>query len=230
MDWTGGAIGDRLKRFMAGSLGLFVVGATLETTMAQTLDEKAVTVQANALGPPKAGRTIAGIPVADIRWLMDRQEIRDCLTRYVRGLDRHDELLIASVFWPDAHIVYGDTFSGTRDTFVRWALADDTERMAAHGHNVTQQTVEIDGDVAHVESYLLALEQHRDLSSQIVAGRYIDRMERRHGEWRIAVRRYLLDTKANVDGSGFEPGKSCRAACGALDKTDLSYERPLVDH
>jgi hypothetical protein len=218
------------SRFVAAFLGLFVVEATLETTMAQVLDEKAVTAQADALGPPKDGRTIAGIPVADIRWLLDRQEIRDCLTRYVRGLDRHDELLLASAFWPDAHVTYGDTFSGTRDIFVRWALADDAQRMAAHSHNVTQQTVEIDGDIAYVESYLLALEQHLDLSSQIVAGRYIDRLERRHGEWRIAVRKYLLDTKANVDGSGFEPGKSCRAACGALDKTDLSYQSPLDAH
>ncbi len=45
---------------------------------------KLVTGQAHAYGPrDKTGETIQGIPVAGIRWLLDREAIRDCLTRYL---------------------------------------------------------------------------------------------------------------------------------------------------
>src|SRR5271154_3476162 len=119
---------------LAGVAGIAAVLAVHPAVIhAQALDEKLVTAQAHAFDPKgSGGERIAGIRVAEIRWLLDRQQIRDCLTRYVRGLDRHDELLLASAFWPDARIAYGNTFSGTRDKFVRWAIADDTERMAAH--------------------------------------------------------------------------------------------------
>jgi ketosteroid isomerase-like protein len=193
-----------------------------------SLDEKAVTARARAFGPKDdGGQRIDGIPVSQIRWLLDREQILDCITRYTRGLDRHDAQLLASAFWPDAQISYGGMFTSPRDEFTRYALDDDGKRFAAHLHNITQQTVEIQGDTAHAESYVLAFEQHPDSTAQLAGGRYIDRLEKRHGEWRIVLREFVLDTKAKVDGSFFLPGKTCQPICGTWDHTDLSYERPL---
>jgi hypothetical protein len=192
------------------------------------MDEKLVAAQARAFSPNVDNRqTIAGIPVAEIRWLLDRQAIRDCLTRYLRGLDRHDALLMASAFWPDAQINYGSTFSGPRDEFIRWGNAWDAKRWLAHSHNLTNQTVEIDGDTAHVESYIVMLLRARDKSVTVAAGRYIDRFERRQSEWRIVVREYIVDVRANADGSSFDPATSCLPVCGKWDRGDLSYKRPL---
>ncbi|MGE0115065.1 MAG: nuclear transport factor 2 family protein [Steroidobacteraceae bacterium] len=197
-------------------------------TVAQDLDEAVVTAQAHVFGPKDIdGQSIAGIPASHIRWLLDREAVRDVLTRYTRGLDRHDAILIASAFWPDAQINYGNTFSGLRDKFVAWSIADDKERFIAHTHNVTNQTIDFDGNIAHVETYLIGIEQRRSREVQVLAGRYIDRLERRDGEWRISVREFVLDTMGLADGSGFEPGKSCRGACGVMDRNDLSYARPL---
>ena len=39
---------------------------------------------------------------AALQLLIDRQEILDCLNRYCRALDRHDDELLTSVFHPDA--------------------------------------------------------------------------------------------------------------------------------
>lgn len=190
------------------------------------LDERAVTAQARAFGPPSIGSD--KLTAADIRWLLDRQEIADCIYRYTRGLDRHDPVLIASAFWPDAQITYGAVFTSPRDEYAQWAIADDAIRFStAHLHNITQQTIDIQGDTAHVESYLLAVEERPDQTSQLTAGRYIDRLERRNGEWRIVVREFVLDSKAKLDASIFTPDKTCQPSCGTWDKADLSYARPL---
>ena len=53
-------------------------------------------------------------------------------------------------------------------------------------HNITTHTCEIDGDVAHAESYVMGAILNRDgVTARLLCGRYIDRLERRDGEWRI---------------------------------------------
>ena len=60
-----------------------------------------------------------------------------------------------------------------------------------HQHHITTQTVEIDGDTAHAESYILGVLTRKGDGevSDIAGGRYLDRLERRDGEWRIRARR-----------------------------------------
>ncbi len=45
-------------------------------------------------------------------WLLDRQDILDCLTRFSRGMDRFDRELLLSAFHPDAVIAAGDFVGG----------------------------------------------------------------------------------------------------------------------
>lgn len=59
----------------------------------------------------------------------------------------------------------------------------------------------------------------------MAGGRYIDRLEKRDDEWRIAVRRLVLDYRYLADGSAF--GDSDGYPKGVQDRTDISYERPL---
>ena len=63
-----------------------------------------------------------------------------------------------------------------------------------HLHNITTHTCEIDGDVAHAESYVLVtLLDHDGQTARFINGRYIDRLEKRDGVWRIAVRRSTVE-------------------------------------
>src|SRR5579871_3447028 len=157
--------------------------------------------------------------------LIDRQAILDCIHRYCRALDRHDDELLATVFHPDAIDNHG-AFVGGREEFVRWANHEVHAGLLAHQHHVTTHSCELDGDVAHAETYVLFVHRHRDGRTVVLGGgRYVDRLERRDGEWRIAVRRVLMDFRATADGSRFDaldgyPG-------GRWDRADLSYERPL---
>jgi hypothetical protein len=165
-------------------------------------------------------------PISPVRvqYLLDRLDIYDCLVRYVRGLDRHDAELIASAFWPDAQVNYGTSFSGLRDEFVDWANELES-RNAYHQHHMTSQTVDIDGDVAHVESSVLYIVRTHDKLERLGSGRYIDVLERRNGEWRIALREFLAEF-----GNTGTPSLLVErpwTGTGRWDREDLSYTRPL---
>jgi hypothetical protein len=61
----------------------------------------------------------------------------------------------------------------------------------------------------------------------VAGGRYVDRFDRRHGAWRIAVRVVISEWQMHADG---EPTVALREviARGRADRSDLSYARPLL--
>jgi ketosteroid isomerase-like protein len=157
--------------------------------------------------------------------LIDRQEIVDCIHRYTRALDRHDDELLVSVFHEDAVDNHGGWVGG-RSEFVEWANHQCHSHLGGHMHHVTSHNCEIEGDVAHAESYVLFVHRYRDGKTVHVAGgRYVDRLEKRDGEWRIALRRLVLDYRYLADGTIF--GAWDGYPKGTQDRGDVSYERPL---
>ena len=165
-----------------------------------------------------------------LEYLVDRQAILDCVTRNSRGNDRFDSELVASSYhddgWhelghsriPGPH--YGEHANEAHGAICRVNL-----------HNVTMQSVEIDGDVAHAESYVIGLFADNDaLGSRMLAGRYIDRLEKRDGEWRIVLRRATVEVV--MEGKAIMPNGKTPPGSGYLkgnrDRTDPSYARPLT--
>ena len=63
-----------------------------------------------------------------------------------------------------------------------------------------------------------------------MVGRYVDRLERRDGRWRIAVRHGTAELAFTADArllqSRFFTSQGYEG--GTRDRTDLSYTRPLV--
>lgn len=174
-----------------------------------------------------------------VAFLKDRQDILDVSKRYTRGADRHDKDLVRSAFWPDATISYGTPMS--RDEFVDWQERELSD-YAGHQHHVTGQTVDFDGDTAHVESYVLYFLVPRDRSvdetgpatpgralesekTHLGSGRYIERWERRNGEWKILVREYVEDLSLEGETVDLCGSRNC---LGTWDRNDPSYMRPLV--
>jgi hypothetical protein len=160
---------------------------------------------------------------AQIQVMLDREEIVDCLHRYARGVDRLDRELILSAYHPDAIDSHG-AFSGTPVEFVEWILPRQMTRKVSQ-HYITNHTIDIEGDVAHVETYFTATLVPKDGERVVFrGGRYIDRLERRNGEWRIAVRNVVGEWATLLDGAEREE----RFPVGARDSTDMSYDRPLL--
>jgi hypothetical protein len=165
-----------------------------------------------------------------VRALSDQAEILDCLTRYARGMDRLDRDLARSAYHGDAvddHI----GFVGPVDDFLDWAFEYHASQ-SRHQHYITNCSIEVDGDEAHVETYYLfiATERDEDAPLTITGGRYIDHFERRDGRWAIAARLCLVEWQSNAPSllNGAAVDFVALHGIVARDSSDSSYERPLV--
>lgn len=156
--------------------------------------------------------------------LLDKQAILECVQRYARGVDRADADMVASCYHDDA-IDHHGSFVGSGRGLAEWAIAAHARTVRSQNH-ITTHTVEIDGDSAHAETYYLVVMRMPSGSVQLSTGRYVDRFERRDGEWRIAARLCLVETLARAEG--FDEERLDTAYAGSRSKADPSYQRPLV--
>ena len=135
--------------------------------------------------------------------LADREAIRDCIYRYARGVDRCDEDLLRSAYWPDAidtHMV----FTGDREQLMEWIMPS-LRKLALTQHIIANILICIDGDRADVESYHHSYHRYLDngvMRDIVGAGRYVDTFEKRDDEWRILRRTVVLDWFRDYDDSG----------------------------
>ena len=158
--------------------------------------------------------------------LVDRQQIHDCVLRYCRGVDRFDRDLVLSAYHPDARDFHGP-FEGDPVEFVAWAFAYHSEHQFRTQHSVLNHYVELDGDVAHTETYWICTSVNKAGDPLTMAGgRYVDRFERRHGQWRIATRVCVHEWRSPLNPSAPIPMLEAYAK-GVRSTADVSYQRPL---
>jgi ketosteroid isomerase-like protein len=126
-----------------------------------------------------------------------RTEIEDALKRFARAVDRQDWALARTLYHDDAFDDHG-FFKGPPDAF----LAHITNTHAHQDHSMhfnTNVLIEFTArDRAFVETYVLVLQRFRPGAANVPAGsaglrvlacaRYLDRFEKRHGEWRVVHR------------------------------------------
>jgi hypothetical protein len=128
-----------------------------------------------------------------LRRLVDESACRSVLARYGAALDWQDQQSLETVFWPDADIDYG-FFKGKAADFIPVLLHIATLSLRRF-HMMSGERIHIDDASAAAESYLLTQAISQDSqgaqTTSVFYGRCIDRLERRHGEWRIARRVYL---------------------------------------
>jgi len=165
----------------------------------------------------------------DVQYLKDRQAILDCIARHARGHDRHDVGLLTSAYHEDGVDEHGFAIN-PGPKYAQWANAIHAAGSKLHTHNITTHLCDIDGDVAHCESYVLvALLNNDEKSARIISGRYIDRLERRDGEWKIALRRSTVDVLISGDASILQAPLFTQQGYtrARRDEHDVSYQRPL---
>ena len=163
--------------------------------------------------------------------LLDRQDILDCLTRFSRGMDRFDRTLFLSAFHPDATIAAGE-FVGGPDALYEWARDLHENGQSATHHNLLNHSCEIDGNTAHTETYYFFVGRNRDETNWVAGGRYIDRLERRDGAWRIALRCNAIEWSGVVPTMPipFADVPEVHLNGEALrNEDDISYRRPLTN-
>lgn len=130
----------------------------------------------------------------DITEVADRLAIAETLALYCRGIDRCDGALLAKVFTPDAQIDYGDGAKSPDETIPGLIAALGAMRLTQH--NISNTVMRLSGDMAKAETNCVALHILSAIEGEIelvVGGRYLDRLEKREGRWRIAERLYVMD-------------------------------------
>lgn len=117
------------------------------------------------------------------------------LHAYGRAVDWQDREGLGRMFWPDAQIDLG-FFKGDGAETVEFLLAN-AARSQRRFHATSNIVLRLDGDSALADSccitHAVGESEGGGLGWQLFLGRYLDRLERRGGEWRIAERRFLLN-------------------------------------
>lgn len=174
--------------------------------------------------------------MADTR-AQDRYDIEQCLFRYVRGVDRKDWDLVRSAYHPDAHDDHGN-YKGGIDGFIA-SLVKRHATIEQSMHVVGNIVIEFVGaDKALMEAYFITYQRLSPSAGDArlaylrgapispdqaveteVIGRYVDRMERRDGAWRIAHRTVVFEVfRGSPAPAG--GGLSDRWAVGRRDGND----------
>lgn len=167
----------------------------------------------------------------DTAELADRLAIAETLARYCRGIDRCDAGLLAEVFTPDAHLDYGSGAAPIGETIA--GLMAGLGAMRLTQHTISNTVMRITGTTAMAETNCVALHilPGADGESElVVGGRYLDRLVKQDGAWRIAERLYVMDwnrtqpATMQLEGGLFD-GLQRRGARGAEDPAAAWWDR-----
>ena len=115
-----------------------------------------------------------------------RTAIEDCLKRFARAVDRQDWKAAREAYHDGAFDDHG-FFKGPPDAFL--AHIEKLHRDQSHSmHFNTNVLIEFQSaERAFVETYVLVLQRFQD-RRVTASARYLDRFEKRKGEWRVAQR------------------------------------------
>jgi hypothetical protein len=142
----------------------------------------------------------------DVRTLIDRDHIRQCIERLARGEDRRSAEMISASLWPDSLTDYG-MFRGSFDEYLAWVVPG-ADAIANTQHVLGQTYIELGENAGGADGNRRARAETQVVSyhrvdmgpgegggerDTCIGGRYLDVLERRGGEWRIAERTMLYD-------------------------------------
>jgi hypothetical protein len=132
--------------------------------------------------------------------LIAKEQIRQAMARYSRGIDRLDEAIVKTVYHDASHDDHGFGMTGAGWDLAALCRRDGTgfpEEWKATTHFLGSHLIEVDGDDAASEVYFLSWSIFDDPDgvewALVCSGRYVDRWERRDGEFAVAARTVIYD-------------------------------------
>jgi hypothetical protein len=163
---------------------------------------------------------------AQVQALLDKQAIHEVVLRYCRGVDRLDLPLVRSCYHPDG-VDHHTGFTGSADAYVAW-IDGGLRRFTGTMHLIGNHLCELQGDTAYTETYGTAHHWGEPLADSTVnftsAFRYVDRFERRDGEWRISERFAVREWTRAIPADQVR-AKEGEGPVGHRDRSDPVYLR-----
>ncbi|WP_018500497.1 nuclear transport factor 2 family protein [Parafrankia discariae] len=147
--------------------------------------------------PSATGSTTTEAPPAEsrLRELLDKQDIREVVLRYARGIERLDTATLATAFHDDViyeHHIGAPSPSHTTARELAELIVEAARKspLTAKFLTVPSTLIELAGDVAFAESHALSLNVFTTPDGDVTHWRgirWLDRFERR-GTWKITHR------------------------------------------
>ncbi len=162
----------------------------------------------------------------------DLWEIHQVCLRYCRGIDRLDMELVKSCYWPGA-VDHHNGFEGPIEEFAVWAK-EYLGKLDGSQHAIANHLATVVGDQAVAETYVTSHHWGQPFEDPKLnwngLSRYIDRFERRNGEWRIAERFTVRSTTTIVPASArgerewSGTGENTTKFSPRRDREDIAYK------
>lgn len=156
--------------------------------------------------------------------MIEEHEIRRVLALYTRGIDRLDADLIRSVYHEDSKDDHGG-YKGPGAEFGDYVVGVLGEHTETTSHCLNQSIIDIDGHSANAETYFVAYHTRKEKDGEYLdrfGGRYVDRLEKRLGLWKIANRVVVREwsTTEKIEGAYY---KAEDFAAGQRSRDDIAY-------
>jgi len=123
----------------------------------------------------------------DLRSLADRLAVQDVMIRYATSVDARDMKRYASCFTADVEVAgFGNTTFSDRGVYVDWVI-EALKRYERTQHLIGNQEVVLDGDRAHLRSYVQATHLLADDPTKLMVlwAVYDDQLVRTAEGWQI---------------------------------------------
>ncbi|MEO7656678.1 MAG: nuclear transport factor 2 family protein [Sphingomicrobium sp.] len=128
--------------------------------------------------------------------LVAKEDIRELVLLYSRGVDRQDLELLGTLYADDGTDTHGDRFDGSGTDYIAF-LAKNFPHLKYSGHHVCNHLISVDGETGEGEVYALAYHVYADgkggLIEDLKGVRYIDRYRKDQGRWLFASRIVTFD-------------------------------------
>jgi hypothetical protein len=133
--------------------------------------------------------------LSDLQDMLDHYRITKVLAEYCHGCDRLDQDLMAGTYDDDSWDDHGpNKMDGKK--FAAYCMTSLGNHSNSCSHQLGQSLIKVDGDTAGAETYFIAtLRVPRDGGEVLnqIAGRYVDKLQRVDGKWKIKHRLCVRD-------------------------------------
>jgi len=138
----------------------------------------------------------------ELQKLLDKQAITELIHRYAHAVDRGDAEMLRSILHPDAVCDLGAVKFTAQEYYeaVKKILVEP-QRYWAVQHRVSNILIDLRGDMALSECVAASWhgreengQRYHDFNSL----RYLDRFERRSGEWRFVHRKAIYEWNLEI--------------------------------
>jgi len=133
--------------------------------------------------------------------MLDHYEITQTLKQYCHGCDRADEERMSGVYLDDSWDDHGSVKAPGKE-FTKLIMHDILTTTSSLYHMLGQSQINVNGDEAGAETYFFAVsrstgEDGVELCNQL-GGRFVDKLQREDGRWRIKNRVVLRDWTISI--------------------------------